>query len=76
MKVRAKFECTSIEDHSEYQQKLISFSPVIKDDCEENKSFSKLTPAGQISLNVSYETPACNAFEVYKEYYIDFTPCE
>lgn len=71
-KVRAKFVCNDIKDHSDYGYKGVSLVPVI-DGSEENKSFSKYTPSGLVELNISYETEASNAFEVGKEYYIDFT---
>lgn len=69
---RAKFKCITVKDSPEYEQKLISLSPVI-DGGEENKSFAKYTPAGSISLNISYETQASNFFEEDGEYYVDFT---
>lgn len=75
MNVRAKFVCETITDTPEYQQKSISLLPVT-DGSEENKSFEKYTPSGMLLLNISYETPACDAFEVRKEYYIDISPCE
>lgn len=70
--VRAKFTCVGIEDQPEFQQKNVSFFPV-SEGSEENKSFSKYTPAGSVNLTISYETEAVNAFEVGKEYYLDFT---
>lgn len=74
-KVRAKFECTNVEDQPEYECKNVSFLPVM-DGSDENKSFSKYTPAGNVNLQISYETEAANAFEVGKEYYLDFTEAE
>ena len=74
-RVRAKFVCNGIKDEKDYGYKSVSFSPVI-DGSEENKSFSKYTPSGSIHLNVSHETEASNAFELGKEYYIDFTKAE
>ena len=71
-KVRAKFECVGIEDQPDYESKSVSFSPVI-DGSDENKSFSKATPAGSLYLQISYETEASNAFKEGKEYYLDFT---
>lgn len=71
-KVRAKFECTSVVNQPEYESKSVSFSPVINGS-DENKSFSKYTPSGNLNLQISYETEASNAFEVGKEYYLDFT---
>ena len=75
MKVRAKFQCTYVEDQAVYEQKEVSFSAVM-DGSEENKSFAKYTPSGQIRVVVSYDTPAVNAFVPGKEYYVDFTPAE
>ena len=71
-KVRAKFECVGIIDHSDYESKSVSFSPVIGGS-NENKSFSKFTPSGSLVLEISYETEASNAFKEGKEYYLDFT---
>ena len=75
MKVRAKFKCTYVKDQPDFQQKTVSFY-VVTDGCEENKSFAKYTPSGQLTVVVSYDTPAVNAFERGKEYYVDFTPAE
>ena len=72
-KVRAKFECVGIEDQPSAEQKVVRFSPVISGS-EENKSFAKYTPAGNLELYISYETEASNAFEAGKEYYVDITP--
>lgn len=72
MKVRAKFKCISIEDQTFNESKNVSFSPVI-DGSEENKSFAKYTPAGNLNLQISYDTEASNAFEVGQEYYLDIT---
>jgi hypothetical protein len=72
-KVRAKFECVGITDSPEFEQKEVEFTPVLEGS-EENKSFSKFTPAGSLSLTISYETEASNAFEEGKEYYLDITP--
>lgn len=73
--VRAKFKCIAVKDDPEYQQKLIALNPVIGGS-DENKSFAKYTPAGSVSLNISYETPAADFFEEGKEYYLDFTKAE
>jgi len=74
-KVRAKFQCTDVGDQPDLQQKLVDFA-VVTDGSEENKSFANVTPCGGAFLNISYETPASNFFEVGKEYYLDFTKVE
>jgi hypothetical protein len=42
---------------------------------EENKRFFSLTPAGEIGLGI-LNPEAVKAFELGKEYYVDFTPVE
>lgn len=74
-KVRAKFVCTNVNDSPDYQQKLINLMPVTTGS-EENKSFAKYTPCGNVQLSISYETEASNFFEQGKEYYIDFSLAE
>lgn len=71
-KVRAKFTCNNIKNQPEYECKSVSFTPVTYGS-EENKSFSKYTPSGSLVLQISNDTVASNAFEVGKEYYLDFT---
>ncbi len=72
-KVRAKFVCQCIEDKPEYQQKYVTFS-VVTSGSEENKPFSKYTPSGNLTLDISYDTQASDAFNEGKEYYLDITP--
>lgn len=74
-KVRAKFVCTTIVDKPAYQLKVVSFSPVILGS-KENESFSKYTPSGNLSLSISYDTPASEVFEEGKKYYLDITPAD
>lgn len=73
-KVRAKFQCVANEPTSgeQHQVKLLA----VVSGSEENKSFSRWTPSASVELCISDETPAATAFEVGKEYYVDFTPAE
>ena len=66
-KVRAKFRCDSIVDSPNNEAGHVYFYPVT-DGSEENKSFSKMTPCGQLMLAISYETPAHNFFKENEEY--------
>jgi len=75
MKVRAKFYCLSITDYPETETKMVDLWPVI-DGSAENRSFSKYTPSGRLTLNISNDTPASESFEEGKEYYIDISPAE
>jgi len=71
--IRAKFVCESVNDEPVCNSKIVLFTPVFNGS-EENKSFAKLTPAGILKLWVSYETPASEAFEAGREYYLDISP--
>jgi hypothetical protein len=75
MNVRAKFECVKIEQQPLDHQKLVEFSAVISGS-DENKSFSKYTPSGNLKLWISDETLAADFFELNKEYYLDFSKSE
>jgi len=68
MTVRAKFYCDSITQY--VTNKGITFRAVTKGS-EENKSFAKYTPSGELRLSIDPSTPAFDAFVVGKEYYID-----
>jgi len=75
MIIRAKFQCTYVEDHPEYEQKLVTFFAVTSGS-EENKSFSKYTPSGNLNMSISYDTQASDFFEQGKEYYLNFSKAE
>lgn len=74
MKVLAKFKCERIVDYPEGENQGVTFRAVTND-CEENKSFAKFTPGGDIHMCVSYETPASTAFKEGQEYYVTFEEC-
>lgn len=71
-KVIAKFECNSVIDNPEYKSKTVSFHAVYGNGLE-NKSFSKYTPAANLSMVISYDTQAVDFFKQGKQYYLDFT---
>lgn len=71
MNVIAKFKCTSIED-KEGDQKLMTASAVM-DGSEENKSFSRWTPAGNLEMWISNETDAMKFFVEGEEFYLNFS---
>lgn len=73
-KVRAKMVCTGITPNIN-DQKTVDFQAVTTGS-EENKSFSRWTPCANLSMCISNETTAGDAFEVGKEYFLDFTPAE
>lgn len=68
--IRAKFVCDRIEDLPTQEEKQIYLSAVVGDS-EENKSFSRWTPSGNLDMIVSNETSAGDLFEVGQEYYLD-----
>ncbi|MDO3434323.1 hypothetical protein QWJ46_16710 [Rhizobium sp. CBN3] len=75
--VRAKFRCLSVThfaDNGPDPQAEIRFNAVYGTG-EENKSWSKWTPSGELKMMVTNPS-AIEAFELGKSYYLDFTPAE
>ena len=73
MSVRAKFRVHSVTPTSSESQS-VALHPVYSGS-EENKSFSKYTPSGELRMDIS--NPALiGFFEPGKEYYLDITPAE
>lgn len=74
MKVRAKFYVTSIQHHHTGRPEKVcaevKLAPVYGD---ANKPWSEATPQGQIAMTIT-NAAAIDAFELGKEYYVDFTP--
>lgn len=71
--VRAKFRCQSVEKF-ENGSSNVSLSPVTSGS-DENKSFYKWTPGGEIKLQ-TINLAAAEQFEPGGEYYVDFTKSE
>ena len=72
MKVRAKFYVSS--KAAADGGGSVSLSPVI-DGSDENRSFYRYTPAGNITLSTINQS-AFDAFDSGAEYYVDFTPAK
>jgi hypothetical protein len=70
--VRAKFRCDSKEKSNGGYQ--LRFSAVTNGSVE-NDNFFKWTPSGQLNMGTINETAAAE-FEVWKEYYLDFSPAK
>lgn len=70
--VRAKFVCRSVNVDGDQAQ--ISLEAVA-DGSEENKSFFRWTPYGEIKLAV-VNAKAAEQFKEGQSYYVDFTPAE
>jgi hypothetical protein len=73
--IRAKFKCLAVvedkgPDGAKYQEQ-VSFCAVT-DASEDNKSWSKWTPSGSLSMSITNHE-VWGAFEVDKEYFLDFT---
>lgn len=70
MSVKAKFRVVSITDHGN-DIKQVKFDAAVAG--EENKDWSKWTPAGQIDMQIT--NPAAHSqFEVGKSYFLTFEP--
>ena len=74
MTVRAKFFCQSIQKAEDDSYRTIHMSPVTAD-TEENKTWSKYTPGGQLMMHVS-NPAAFEQFEQGIEYFIDIQPAQ
>jgi len=79
--VRAKFRCVEkVVRHSQSafgsggvaDSEEVKLSAVMG---EENKPWSKWTPSGEIRMSIT-NPEAVAQFEVGKDYFVDFTPCE
>lgn len=68
---RAKFKVNSVEEIVGSQ--TVNASPVTSS-CDENRSFHKYTPWGDLKINITKETPAYGQLEPGQEFYLDFTP--
>lgn len=77
-RLTAKFMCQGIlSQHTtnpeDVQAKVILHA--VYGNGEENKEWSKYTPAGNIDLTVTTES-AANFFEIGAEYYLEFKPAK
>lgn len=72
MTIKAKFKCTSVTK-IEGGSEVVSMSPVTSGSGSDNKSWSKYTPSGSLSMSITAEG-AVGIFEPGKEYFLDFTP--
>ena len=71
MNTRCKFQCVEVKHQKQSQNVLLE--PVTSDSAEENKSFSKYTPAGKLELTITNEK-IFNVFVPGNDYYIDISP--
>lgn len=71
MNVIAKFKCDANEPIEGEQHRIVA-SPVTTGS-DENKSFSRWTPAGKLELIISDETEAGKFFKVGEEFYMTFS---
>lgn len=71
--IRAKFRVHSVEQHSDEGQ-TVKLHPVYSGS-EENKSFSKWTPSGELSMSIT-NPAALGFFAEGQEYYLDITPAD
>ncbi len=73
LKVKAKFNCNSVTET--VHNKKASFNAVYST-TGENADFAKATPWGTLEIMIDKDSPAANAFEPGKDYYLTFEPVE
>ncbi len=72
-KLRAKFECTSVEGDKSYEEvKLMAVYGNNDEDNLENNQFAEATPCGDLEMTVT-NPKAQGYFKVGNCYYLDFT---
>lgn len=72
--VRAKFKVRSVEKTPDGEGEQVMLMAVT-DDSPENKTWSKYTPAGQITMTIN--NPECfGKYVPGKEMFVDFTPAD
>lgn len=74
MGVRAKFVVSQVTNYPGGDKQVTMTA--VTSGAEENKSFSKYTPSGQLTIHITRETPAVDFFEPGKEYYLDFSEAD
>lgn len=69
--VRAKFRVDAVKPWGE--DSFVVELSAVTDGSEENRSFWKYTPAGDIQMTID-NPEAVKQFEPGREFYVDFTP--
>jgi hypothetical protein len=76
--VRAKFQCLEVKHLHQTDPNgvhvEVRLAPVYGNG-EDNKSWSKWTPAGELKMTITNPS-AAEQFDIGKTYYLDFTPAE
>ena len=71
-KMRAKFECVSVNDFGELKRATLS---AVTTGNPEDQDFHKYTPCGSLEIDISKEG-AADYFKPGKKYYLDFSEIE
>lgn len=75
MSVRAKFIVYSLKQLEGASEPTIAVRLQAALDGDENKSWAKYTPHGDINITIS-NPAAAEQFEVGRSYFVDFTPAD
>jgi hypothetical protein len=71
--VKCKFVCQSVTNYE--SSKTVNLRAVYGTEAE-NADFTKFTPSGEISVNITNEAPAADVFSPGKKYFVEFTEVE
>ena len=69
-KVRAKFQCTKVEETAHNKEVFMS---AVHSEKGENKDFFEASPWGEFSIGIDKSRPAADYFEPGKHYYLDIS---
>lgn len=72
MGVKAKFRCQSVTDFGKTKQVHLN---AIYGYTGENADFTKVTPWGEVKMNIDSDAPASNYFKPQSDYYLTFEEC-
>lgn len=73
MNIRAKMQCFAVTRMAGEQETVVLTA--VHGDSEENKTFSRWTPAAKLEMSVT-NPAALGAFVPGEEYYVDFKPAK
>lgn len=73
MTVKAKFRCQSVTDFGGQKQANLT---AVYGNTGENADFTRVTPSGDLRINIQSDAPASTFFTPGEDYYLTFEEAE